>query len=223
MKKSLLIAGAAIMAVAVPALAAPQAAPSSAAAAAPMMKDITRADVEARVKDQFAQYDANKDGTVTREEISAHRQAKRAERQDARFKAMDKDANGSISRAEFDAAHARRGPGHDGKAAAAKTDGAAPDAARDRGHHGHGKGRMGHGMKGHGMFGFGGMADANKDGNITLAEATSAALARFDKMDANKDGTLTAQERKDAMQQMREQWKKDGPRKDRAAPAQPQG
>lgn len=218
MKKSLLIAGAAIMAVAVPALAAPQA---PAGSPAPAMKDVTRAQIEAKVKERFAQLDANKDGVVTREEINAQRQAKRAERLDQRFKTLDKDANGSISRAEFDAGHAQRGPGRDGKAAAAKADGTTPPAAKTARHGGHGKGRMGHSMMGGGMFGFG-MADANKDGNITLAEATTAALARFDKMDANKDGTLTAQERKDAMQQKREQWKKDGPRKDRAAPAQPQ-
>ncbi|MGE4429414.1 MAG: EF-hand domain-containing protein [Sphingobium sp.] len=222
MKKSLLIAGAAIIAAAVPAMAAQQAPSASPAATSPAMKDITRAEVEAKVKEQFARYDTNKDGTVTREEISAQREAMRAQRQDERFKALDKDGNGAISRAEFDAGHADRWSGRGGKASADKADGtkATAPGARDGKHWRHGKGRMGHKMGG-GMFAFG-KADANKDGNITLAEATGAALAHFDKMDANKDGTVTAQERKDAMQQMREQWKKDGPRKDRAAPAQPQ-
>jgi len=197
MKKSLWIAGAAIAAVAMPALAAPQATPRP---AAPMAKDITRAEAEAKVKEYFALFDANKDGVVTTEEITAHREAARAKWRAERFNALDKDGDGAISRAEFDAAHQGR-PGADGK----------------RGGHG-GHHRMGGGMMGGGMIA---RADANNDGRITLAEATSAALAHFDRMDANKDGTVTVQERRDAMKQMREQRKQNGPRKDRAAPANP--
>jgi len=36
--------------------------------------------------------------------------------------------------------------------------------------------------------------DANKDGKVSLAEATSRALASFDRVDANKDGVLTQTE-----------------------------
>lgn len=39
------------------------------------------------------------------------------------------------------------------------------------------------------------MADANKDGKISKAEATAAAQARFARMDADKDGQLTAKDR----------------------------
>lgn len=201
MKKSLLIAGAAILAVAAPAIAASQATPRP---AAPVGKDITRAEAEAKVKEYFALFDANKDSAVTKEEITAQREAARTKWRAERFNALDKDGNGAISRAEFDAAHqdrAGRGPGADGKRGGP-------------GHH-----RMGGGMKGGGMSIA--KADADKDGRITLAEATRAALAHFDKMDANKDGTVTAQERRDAMKQMREQWKQDGPHKGHAAPANP--
>lgn len=242
MKKSLLIAGAAIMAVAVPAIAATQA---TRRPPPPMaQQDITRAEVEAKVKEQFALFDANKDGTVTRDEITARRDAMRAQWQDERFKALDQNGDGSISRAEFDAAHQDRGPrgprpdgsppmagnGPDGAPppAGAMADGG-PDApppppgkgGRHEGRHdGFGRhGRMGP-MMGGGMFGFA-LADADKNGQVTLAEATSAALARFDRMDANKDGKLTAQERRDAMKQMRGHGRKDGPRKPPAAAAQP--
>lgn len=72
-------------------------------------------------------------------------------------------------------------------------------------------------MKGGGMMAFH-LVDADKDGKVTLAEATSGALARFDRMDANKDGKITAQERRDGMKQMREEWRKDGPPRRDAPP-----
>jgi Ca2+-binding EF-hand superfamily protein len=48
-----------------------------------------------------------------------------------------------------------------------------------------------------------GMADSNKDGQITMAEATAAATAHFDRADANHDGTLTPDEMRAAHQAMR--------------------
>jgi hypothetical protein len=51
------------------------------------------------------------------------------------------------------------------------------------------------------------MADTNKDGVVTQAEATQAALARFDKVDANKDGTISDTERMAARETMRAEWK----------------
>jgi hypothetical protein len=54
--------------------------------------------------------------------------------------------------------------------------------------------------------GFGGgmivMADTNKDGQITLAEAETLALQHFDQMDANKDGQVTPDERRAARPMM---------------------
>ena len=50
------------------------------------------------------------------------------------------------------------------------------------------------------MGGFGGhlfeMADTNRDGRVSLAEAQAAALAHFDKADTNHDGKITPDERK---------------------------
>jgi hypothetical protein len=57
------------------------------------------------------------------------------------------------------------------------------------------------GMRGHG--GFGGMtdADANGDGAISQAEFQAAAVQRFDRADADNNGTVTREERKATRQQ----------------------
>lgn len=47
------------------------------------------------------------------------------------------------------------------------------------------------------------MADTNKDGRVTLAEAQQAALQHFDRADLNHDGILTPEERSQSRQQMR--------------------
>jgi hypothetical protein len=59
------------------------------------------------------------------------------------------------------------------------------------------------------MAGLGGrmfeLADANRDGRVTVQEATATALQRFDRTDANRDGQLTREERQQARQQRRAQ------------------
>lgn len=220
MKKAVLIAGAAAIAVAIPAIAAEVAGgPGHHMGHHMMMKaDMTRAQVEAMVKEKFAAADTNKDGAVTMEEINAARMARHAQRMDERFKAMDANSDGSISRAEFDAAHERMmgqmgqmGPGM----------GAGPGAAMGAGHQGMMHDSPGMGMSGSGMMHGGpgmGMkfssrmferADANKDGKVTLAEANKAALAHFDEVDADKNGTVTAQERMNFWQSKRADWMKE--------------
>ena len=212
MKKAILIAGAAVLAVAIPAIAAQVAEGSGPHM---MMKpDMTRAQVEAMVKEKFAMADTNKDGAVTMAEVDTARAVRHAQKVDAHFKAMDTNTDGSISRAEFNAAHERMmgkmapgdGPGMGG--------GMGPDhKGVDHG----GPGMGGHGMMGHGGPGMGmkfgprmfERADANKDGKVTLAEANKAALAHFDEVDANKNGTVTAQERMDFWKSKRADWMKD--------------
>jgi len=49
------------------------------------------------------------------------------------------------------------------------------------------------------------MADANKDGRVTLQEAQAAALRHFDMADANRDGQITQDERQQLRQLMRGQ------------------
>jgi Ca2+-binding EF-hand superfamily protein len=140
---------------------------------------------------RFARLDTNKDGQVTRAEIDALRSARaqakapapnRAQRGEQMFARLDTDRNGAITRAEFDARAQLRGQ------RAAKR----ADRVQKRGATG---GRFG----GH-MFV---MADANKDGRVTLQEAQGAALHHFDMADANKDGQVTREERRQMRQQMR--------------------
>lgn len=172
----------------------------------------TRADVTARVKERFALVDANRDGAVTRAEFDgyrakaqAERETKRTERRGEMFARLDANKDGQISQAEF-AARPDRGAMR----------GAAGGNVKMGMRGGHG--RMGHGGMG-GWGGFGGpngdrradgffaAMDTNKDGKVTLAEATAKPLAMFDRADANKDGTVTPEERRAAWGAMRAEWK----------------
>lgn len=154
----------------------------------------TRAEAQTRSAAMFARMDANKDGKID--------QGDREARRSAMFDRIDTDKNGQISRAEFSAKPQRpegiaKGPGGEG-----------------RKHHrwgGRGRGHDGGMMMGR-------MADANKDGAVTQAEFTTAALQRFDATDANKDGTVTKEERQAHRKAMREQWQA---KRDAAKPATP--
>ena len=157
----------------------------------------TRAEAQAEAQKHFAMVDTNKDGAVTQAEADAARaamkgqwQKKRGERRAEMFGKLDTDKNGQLSPAEFNAPRPDRGKG-DGE---------------HRGHmRGHRGGMMGGGMMGGDMFA---RLDANKDGKVTLAEASAKRLEMFDKADANKDGTVTPEERKAAWQAMRAEWQK---------------
>ena len=60
-----------------------------------------------------------------------------------------------------------------------------------------GGGRMGGGMMR--------MADIDRDGRVSLQEATNSALQRFDRLDANRDGRITPDERKQQREQRKAQ------------------
>lgn len=148
-----------------------------------------RAAVAGQVQALFARIDANRDGFVTREEAhgarAMHRQsrrqgaevrqrtidpAKQQQRRMAAFDRMDSNRDGSVSRAEFAQASAVR--------------------VERRIHRVGGKfGQMGWGAR---MFE---TADANRDGRVSIQEATAAAYQRFDTADLNRDGRLTREER----------------------------
>lgn len=157
----------------------------------------TRAEVQAKIQEHFTKVDANKDGAITRAEadaahaaMKAEWQKKRGERRAEMFGKLDTDKNGQLSQAEFNAPRGDHAKG---------------DHA-DRGHRGgHHGGKMGMGRMGGGMFD---RLDANKDGKVTLAEASAKRLEMFDKADANKDGTVTPEERKAAWGAMRAEWGK---------------
>jgi Ca2+-binding EF-hand superfamily protein len=165
----------------------------------------TRAELEAKIAEHFGKVDTNKDGAITKEEAeSAHaamlERAKQrmAERHAARFADMDADKNGSISRSEWDAAGKTRMEKRMERREGAGADHKVMHRRMMQGGH------MLHGRMGAHMFE---RADTDKDGRITLAEAKTAALARFDKVDADKNGTISPEERRAAHEAMRAKWR----------------
>ena len=163
---------------------------------------MTRAEVPQHVGKLFTSLDTNRDGFITRDEVEAMHQKMAGAMgkagnirkrlaygglligdRTAMFDRLDTNHDGNISRQEFTAAR----PEVRERRVFVMREGAAP-GARMRVH------RMG-------MGGFGGhlfeMADANKDGRVSLAEAQAAALAHFDKADANRDGRITPDERRE--------------------------
>jgi len=166
----------------------------------------TRAEVANHVNTMFARLDTNRDGFLIKAEADAARAnfrqswgqrgqqgAKPGGRQangGAAFDRLDSNHDGAITRPEFDAKHAQRVARRD-----VNGDGR-PDARAGR--------RMGGCMGGLGgrMFD---MADANRDGRVTLQEATNAALRHFDTADVNRDGQLTPQERTQSRERLRAQ------------------
>ena len=174
----------------------------------------SRAELGAHVRTMFEKLDTNRDGYVTKAEAQAakagraERIAKRMERRGARssehrlanrgamFDRLDTNRDGSISRTEFEAAPAR----HE-RRVVVRTDRNAdgvPDGPRAHGMRAMRMG-MGMGLRGR-MFD---MADANRDGRVTLQEATAAAYRHFDTADVNRDGQITPDERIQMHQRMR--------------------
>ncbi len=149
----------------------------------------TRADAEQRSAEMFGRMDANSDGVLN----EADREAARRQA----FESIDADKDGTISFAEFgsrreersDARADRRGPGGPG------------ERGFDR------RGRPG----GPGMAR---AADVNKDGSVTQAEFTTAALVRFDQADADKNGTISREERRGARHDSRHDRRRGPPARD---------
>jgi len=179
------------LAIAVSLIATTAVAGIASAASGPNARDgvTTRAEAQSHAGQMFAEMDANKDGKIDAADRAAH--------QAEMFDKLDADHNGTISRDEFANAHPPREamgrPQGGPQARRGGSDG--PEGPRMGGRH-----RGGQGM---GMM-MVRMADTDKNGSVTQAEFTSAALAHFDRADANKDGQLTREERRASHQQMRE-------------------
>ena len=180
MKKIISLGAAAVAVLATPGLAQP-------AGGAPQRGgEITRAQVETRVRDMFARVDANRDGFVTQAEaqaVGAAVRENRGERREAAFARLDANGDGSISRTEF------LGRGD-------RADRGERRGVRDERRAGRLERR---GQRGGLMARLGGKRferiDANKDGRISLAEVTTQRLRAFDRADANRDGRVTRDER----------------------------
>lgn len=171
----------------------------------------TRAEVAAHVRTMFDRLDKNRDGFITKAETEAakgdrkERIVKHIERKGggegvgggradrgALFDRMDANRDGYVSRDEF-----TKAPMREERRIVIRTD-RNGDGRPDGGGMMRGK-RMGAGLGGR-MFE---MADANRDGRVTLQEATNAALQHFDTADVNRDGQLTPDERMQMHQRMR--------------------
>lgn len=209
--KFLMIGASAAALMALPAIAQ-TAAPAAPEKAARWNAPETRAELEKKIAERFAEADANKDGAVTDAEMKAARDARMADAQkkmaEARtrmFESMDTDKNGQISRTEWDAHHAGMKTKWAERRETAQAEGKDRREMRMKFKDGDKDGPKGHRMMHRGGKGWSGMgekwfetADANKDGRITLAEAKAKPLARFDAADTNKDGTLSPEERRAA-------------------------
>ena len=192
---------------------------------------VTRAEVTQKVQQHFAKLDADRDGFISKAEADAATQVRRAhmnqrmeKRGAAIFDRLDTNKDGMATQAEaapFFASGqvdiANSGPGknksrRNWEALAARhdtnKDGAISRAEFETGRARHAQSvaqrRPAAGLR---HAGLGGRmfetADANKDGRVSLAEASSAATAHFDAADANRDGTLDGAEKRQARKAMR--------------------
>lgn len=172
----------------------------------------SRAEAIEKVREHFARLDADKDGVITTQEVTDSR-ARFAEKfshpdgaphamrmgrdPNAAFDRLDSNKDGAISREEFAQAREQRIERRVERRKARQ------EGARD------GKQARRHAMRMHGGRGFGGrmivMADTDKDGRITLAEAETLALQHFDQLDANRDGQVTPEERRAGRPMIRKQ------------------
>lgn len=212
--KKLVIAAAVLMAGTAFAQTPPPAPPVP---AAPPVHDrvTTRTEVVEKVRQHFGKLDSNHDGSVTKEEVAeSHmefgKRFKDMHREhaeggaphvmmldgpmgdpNAAFDRLDTNKDGSISRDEFAKGREKRIERRIVTRDERKDE---ADSPKD------GKEVSKHVMRMRGGGPFGAhmivMADTDKDGKITQAEAEALALRHFDQMDTNKDGQVTPEERR---------------------------
>jgi Ca2+-binding EF-hand superfamily protein len=168
------------------------------------MRVHTREDVVKHVREIFGRLDSNRDGFITRDEADIVKMAMGhdpgrhfEERLDgprpdrgAAFDRLDTNKDGMVSRDEFMSAKPRI---EERRMIVLREGGEAGGPAKMRMH------RMGMGLHGR-LFD---MADANRDGKVSLQEATDAALRHFDMADANHDGKITPDEHMQMRQKIR--------------------
>ncbi len=207
-----ILMSAVMLAVAIPATAQVQAPQAPVAPIAPRT-DVThtRDQAVAKVRDHFAKMDTNRDGFVAGDEMQSmrgkHQGMKRrmgehrGRRGDqlamanpgAAFDRLDANRDGMISRDEFAKAREMR---IERKLVRNNAPGSAVGGDRQTMRKMH---RMGGGQgMGGGMMK---MADLDRDGQVSLQEATTSALQRFDRVDANRDGRITPDERRSIREQ----------------------
>ena len=137
---------------------------------------VTRVEAQSAAENLFDRMDANKDGEVTRKESEESAKTIAREEVDARFKTLDANNDGRLSLQESKLSeHFFAKLDTNGDKSLTRDELAA-------GNH--------FGIE---QFAFK-RADTNGDGKVTRAEATQAALTRFDGADTNHDKVLTQAE-----------------------------
>src|SRR5690242_4796631 len=208
----------------IPAIAqsAPPVSPASAAAHAHLSfftSNESRADASAHVQKMFSALDLNRDGFITKDELTASqakfddKMSKSAPKRAATlFNRLDSNHDGQVTLAEIEAAHSARLAARGEQAKPSKRHPSSSllrlgDANKDgiltraefdtavasgklKPHHSK--------MRGSQLVRLFDSADANRDGRLSLDEARQAMLQRFDAADANRDGVLTPDERRQA-------------------------
>jgi Ca2+-binding EF-hand superfamily protein len=179
MSRTLLIGGFAVVALAAAAGVATARPPVAQQAQRPASAPISReAYVEHRVE-RLVAADADRDGTVTREERRAHVRAARQEQAATRFDRLDTDRDGRLSREEFVAGAGRASAGQGGERR--------PDRVRRE----------------HGPRGEQGMRGGER-GPVVIADARARADQAFTRLDTDSDGFLSVEERRAGREAMRE-------------------
>jgi Ca2+-binding EF-hand superfamily protein len=172
-----------------------------------------RSDVAGQVEKMFKKLDLDHDGFVTRAEVATsqsqydERAAKNAPKRAAKmFDRLDANHDGQITEAEAVAARSAR-KSASGKASRPSSLFARADANKDGivtraefdSATASGKIKLRHAaMRGSALVRMFDIADANRDGRVSLDEAQHAALQQFDAADLNHDGVLTPDERRQA-------------------------
>ncbi|WP_312318614.1 EF-hand domain-containing protein [Stenotrophomonas sp.] len=176
---------------------APTLSPTAAAFLAQFGEDdaqsLTWAQFEAFRQQRYTATDRNQDGTVDAQEYADEylqrfdarldkARAGHLKQTDTRFKALDRDKDGRISRAEFDAAGERTWAGYEKAQNATREDAAATN--RD-------PLKMPTSHTANGMLE---LYDQNKDGVVDRAEFDAVRSAQFTATDTNGDGALSLAE-----------------------------
>lgn len=154
---------------------------------------VTRAEVTAVLDRRFAALDINQDGIISQTERQAHRQAQRDRRFAERFAALDTDHNGQLNPVELRAADDRR-VGRDRDTDSPPPRGPAFSDALAFGGRGHGGWKYGPGNT-HESVSRNRRNSASEITPLTKAAFSKRTLAIFDLLDSNDDGKITAAER----------------------------
>jgi Ca2+-binding EF-hand superfamily protein len=153
---------------------------------------VTRAELTSLLEKRFAELDTDHNGVITQVERKAHRDKMREQKFNEWFAALDTDHNGQLSPEELRAGWERKGgpeqSGPDGPPPPPPAGPGSGGPGPDMGHHGHwGLHDWRHGPDD-------GPDGKRAGGDVTKAEFMKRPLELFDRLDTNHDGKVTIAE-----------------------------